>query len=346
MSCILIWTYHRILPENSNAAVTPGVFDLQIKYLKNKNYTFLDSEGIKLWFQGKLGNNKKYTALTFDDGWADNLIWATPILQKYKVKAIMALNTALVNPGSRDYSLTDSPDKFTIIDSKTALANAVYGKEYSSFLTWDELELIKKSGVWDIEAHGNSHLASYDSICKTEEFYPAKPHWTMKYALGCEPFPGAPKGKFKSILSAPRTLLSADFINNLKNGRTNATWKNICSKAHSPIVSVETPEEYEKRIKNDFLKCKNEIENRLGIKPGFFFWPWGHYSPASVVIAKECGFEYMFTMDKDAVTRKSSTLAIPRIATPASLKRFIRQERIFSSHVLRALHGIYGKITH
>jgi hypothetical protein len=162
--------------------------------------------------------------------------------------------------------------------------------------------------------------------------------------LGCEPFPGAPKGKFKSILSAPRTLLSADFIKNLKTGRTDATWKNICSKASSPIVRVETPDEYEKRIKNDFLECRNEIENRLGVKAEFFFWPWGHYSAASVMIAKECGYEYLFTMDKDAVTRKSSTLAIPRIAVPASLKRFIRQERIFSSHVLRALHGIYGKV--
>lgn len=344
MSFILIWTYHRVLPENSTAAVTPEIFDMQLRYMKSKDYVFLDREGIKLWFQGKQNNKKNYTVLTFDDGWADNLIWATPLLKKHNVKAIMALNTALVNPVPRKYRLQTEPEKFTIYDSKTALGSAIYGEDHSSFLTWEELEIIKNSGVWDIEAHGNSHLASYDSICETEEFYPAKPHWTMKFALGCEPFPGAPKGKFKSILSGPRTLLSADFINNLKRGRTNATWKNICSKAVSPIVPVETPEEYEARLKTDLLKCKDEIKSKLGLKTEFFFWPWGHYSPSSVIVAKESGYEYLFTMDKDAVTRKSSALAIPRIAAPASLKRFIRQERIFSSHVLRALHSIYGKV--
>ena len=91
----LILTYHRIV-ENKNQtnseinsiSVTTETFEKQIKLLKKKFNIVSIDEILKI-------DNKfrKNLAITFDDGYKDNLTNAVPILEKYDVPATIYVTT-------------------------------------------------------------------------------------------------------------------------------------------------------------------------------------------------------------------------------------------------------------
>jgi len=88
--------YHRVTPQNekwSIPATDLNIFEKQIKWL-SKNFNIIKlSELIQILQAGKI-NDKKYqkaVAITFDDGYKDNYLYAYPILKKYKIPATIFL---------------------------------------------------------------------------------------------------------------------------------------------------------------------------------------------------------------------------------------------------------------
>lgn len=334
---LLVWTYHRVLPEGGPGSVSFDLFDSQIAYLLENDCHFLDTAGLEDWFSGKLDRSKRYAVISFDDGWADNLVYATPILQKYNVRAVLALNTALGGTPGRNGT-------FKITPYKEALRLAACTGDRSSFLTWDGLKMMRDTSLWDIQAHGNSHFGSFQSLSKVRGFYPAFDHWTLQYALGEAPFEGAPRAEFRSSLCEPRKLLSDEFKSLLKNAASDEERFRICREnGPASLVPAETESEFLKRIEADFRACSSIIEENLSIRPASFFWPWGHYSPLAVKTALACGYRMLFTMNKDAVTSSSSVAEIPRIAAPDSLARFKKQFNVFSNPILRSVRRFFTK---
>ena len=337
---LFIWTYHRILPNEGNAAVSIDTFKRQLDYLLEKNYNFITTDELTAWFKSKLDRKKKYTMLTFDDGWADNYFYAQPILKKYGIKAVLALNTGLIDTKS---TYCRNKKEYVFMDSKKALYNSAYNIDKSSFLTKNELLSMEKSGVWDIQAHGSSHFGSFNSLQKIRGFYPEYDHWTMRYALNELPFSGAPRTEFKSILAAPKTLLNKKLVEKLKNADSNRLRMEICQNFQNPILYTEKRKEFLRRIEKDMHQCKNWLLDTVGNESRSMFWPWGHYSVDSINVAKDLGFELLFTMNKAAVDTSSSQFEIPRIAAPNTLKRFIHQEKVFSSPIKTAIRNFFNK---
>ena len=342
MKAILIWTYHRVLPCGESGAVSQDIFDLQLQALVSAGYEFINTADLRSIINGDTDPGKrKLTMLTFDDGWADNLIWATPILERYSAKAVMAVNTALVNPGNR-FRENLAPEYFKVIPSKKALELAAYGVNYDSFLTWDELKAVNDISLWDIQAHANSHYGCFYDMSNTRGFYPDFNHWTLEYALGCEPFEGAPRAEFQSILSHRRTRPVHEFLEAMKKAESDEQRKHICRTWKNPLEFVESEEEFRERIRGDMILCKNYLLDKLDVRAKALFWPWGHYSPESIAAAQECGFDLLFTMNKDALLSNSKALEIPRIAAPATISRFKKQMQVFTNPVLKSIRNIFS----
>lgn len=99
-------------------SVSPEIFDGQMKYLKENNW-----ESIKL-------NDLFYKydqptiAITFDDGYKDNLTEALPIMKKYELVATIFIISDMV------------------------------GNE--GYLNWDEIKELKNAG-WEIGVHSATH---------------------------------------------------------------------------------------------------------------------------------------------------------------------------------------------
>lgn len=318
---MLIWYYHRILPQKGRAAVSIATFEKQIALLKMTGHNFIDCAQLASFlFEGK-PLPPKTTMITFDDGWADNLFFATPILAKFAVRAVLALNTGLANLDSCEIR---SQKDYTIKDSKLALADAAIRNDKSSFLTAAEIKAMFESGCWDIQSHGNSHLACYHSLDKIRGFYPEKQHWCMEYALGEPPFDGAPRAKFASTLSYPKTALSEELKEKLRSAKNDFERLAIIEKnAKNGVVTIESAEEFSARVRYDLLESKNKIKELIGKEPIAFFCPWGDSSPALRKIALECGFKMQFTTIKSALSKDCDPTILPRVPAPGGISAFI-----------------------
>lgn len=333
MKPLFIWTYHRVLPEAGNAAVSQTVFRQQVELLLRRDFSFIDTQGLKDYLDGKLPSDKKYAILTFDDGWADNLFYATPVLDEHSIRAVLALNTGLVN----DSEINRSIDDYMIVDSKEALGNAVIEGRKDAFLTWPELEKMRDGGLWDIQAHGDSHVGFYqeENLRNPRGFYPESSHWTMARALGEQPFEGAPRVRFTSSLCAPMTKLSKDFKDKLIAAKSDQERLVLCQNHPAPVETLETQAEFEKRVLQDFEKCRETIKNHLNLTSTAFIWPWGQESDLSLEIAKKANFELLLTTSKGIVTTKTPKNSIPRLPAPANLAKFKKRITMFGNPFLR-----------
>lgn len=90
----LILLYHRIAEEPSDPfklCVTPRHFAQQLEVLKQHSQTVSLQHMIKTVRDGK--SVDRMVAITFDDGYADNLLNAKPLLEKYDIPATVFVAT-------------------------------------------------------------------------------------------------------------------------------------------------------------------------------------------------------------------------------------------------------------
>jgi peptidoglycan/xylan/chitin deacetylase (PgdA/CDA1 family) len=95
-----ILNYHRVLPSNKidnslvNISVSTNNFINQLNYLKN-NFDIISLDDLLLHLNSKSKEFK--IAITFDDGYCDNLNYAYPILEKFKAPATIYIITKFIN---------------------------------------------------------------------------------------------------------------------------------------------------------------------------------------------------------------------------------------------------------
>lgn len=127
--------YHHIQPESAakelgqtSLTVDNGTFDQQMAYLAQNGYTTIWANELINALINHTALAPKSVVVTMDDGYADNDIYALPILRKYNVKANLMLATGLVG---------SNPD----------------------MLSWGQVNDMKGSGLYYFTNHTWSHFA-------------------------------------------------------------------------------------------------------------------------------------------------------------------------------------------
>ena len=150
---LTVLMYHRILPEEHPDAISAAVFDRQLDYL-TRRYRMLTPDEVFLYVRGELHEKRPCAALSFDDGWLDNLLFATPVLQKYGLCAMLAVSAGYLHDGAaRDRE----NDEILYLRNREAQQRAASG-DLRSYLNRAELRIMHDSGVWSLEAHGSRHV--------------------------------------------------------------------------------------------------------------------------------------------------------------------------------------------
>ena len=104
--------YHGIdttLPKGwpKSLALPPELFEIHLKYLSEQGYTIVTVEELaKRLEQGQ--SVEKYVALSFDDGYKNNLTKALPIMQKYNAKGSFFIVNSKIG---KDYYLDEADIK-------------------------------------------------------------------------------------------------------------------------------------------------------------------------------------------------------------------------------------------
>ena len=96
--CILI--YHRVLPERDPMRPhepTIEMFDWQMRMVRNYFTPLPLLEALDRLRSGNLP--ERAVSVTFDDGYADNEMYALPILQRYEIPATVFVATGFLNGG-------------------------------------------------------------------------------------------------------------------------------------------------------------------------------------------------------------------------------------------------------
>ncbi len=135
----MILAYHRVNPwyPDDALSVSPERFRQQIVFLLEKGWkaispTYLLTE--ILLPKGK--REKKWFLVTFDDGYADNLWYAWPVLNQLHVPVLIFLTAGYI--GTRE------------------LMPRYKDRERDRFLTWQEAQLLSQEGAF-FGSHSLSH---------------------------------------------------------------------------------------------------------------------------------------------------------------------------------------------
>lgn len=136
-----ILLYHRISQISSDPVmlcVTPECFEKHLQFLKKKYKILPLSELSKRLVDRTLKGDE--VAITFDDGYRDNLINALPLLEKYDIPATIFITTGLLGKvASFEWDMT-----YSEVDRAT-------------FLNKEEIKVLSNHRLIEIGAHTDMH---------------------------------------------------------------------------------------------------------------------------------------------------------------------------------------------
>jgi peptidoglycan/xylan/chitin deacetylase (PgdA/CDA1 family) len=192
-----ILNYHRVLPlekiDNSlvNISVSIENFINQLSYLRD-NFEIISLDSLLLHLSGK--SNKFKLAITFDDGYRDNLDFAFPILKKFNIPATIYVATKFINNQSIPWWIilddfiknnkdldNNKKNKFNYFKNKILFRNQneidknlllITKKDYKLnhsriFLSFKEIKYLSDEKLITIGSHSHSHY-NFSKLTKTQ----------------------------------------------------------------------------------------------------------------------------------------------------------------------------------
>lgn len=124
-----ILLYHSVSPQKHWLSLSPEAFEAHIIRLRETGHIFVSLTDIEK--KRLLCDGKKYVAMTFDDGFEDNYIYAVPLLKKYHIPATFFVSTNYI--GTKNEK-----------------------KEFDC-MPWEQLVMLANDPLFSIASHAQSH---------------------------------------------------------------------------------------------------------------------------------------------------------------------------------------------
>lgn len=161
---IPVLTYHRVLPEliedenNPLYTVLPEQFEAHLAFLAQEGFQSLSLKEFGEMAQGLRPPIPRAVVITFDDGYADNYVFAWPLAQKYGIKLNLFVSTGLVGE-SRPVVMTNDGYLLHADAAQKTSGFQAHLQKYPHYwrpMSWRELGEMSQAGV-DLGLHGHSH---------------------------------------------------------------------------------------------------------------------------------------------------------------------------------------------
>lgn len=341
-TCIPAMMYHHVNPQPEDSiSITPENFETQIRYLSDSGYRSLHLpeffDLIKGW-----SIPGKQLLITFDDGYADNLIYAYPILKKYKMKATIFPVTSFIKD-SADRSAFKPTNDFELL-TKTPFAKG----GLDDFLSWEEMRRMMSEGLIDFQAHTHTHAAYFETR-EIIGFYDGSQNTKLAWATDGDIRLGIPIYETGPSLCARRYYddrVLRDELSTIvrKNGGSEFMARQEAKRILSDHVKdhgrlngrLETDKEQDERIMGELCITKGMIEEKLGKKVEYICWPWGSVDSPLMKRARRAGFIGGIGMKGGANMRLTNVMDIHRFNPcrkdiPALKQKLYKHSNLFFS---------------
>lgn len=284
-----ILMYHRVLrnPADELFTVQPGLYiteqtlNCHLQYF-NSNFQILSVEHLlQRYFDGK--NLDNHCAISFDDGWRDNYLYAFPLLKKYGIPASFFLPTKFI--GTSDWFWEEEVAFFICNYDRKTRKNLMQNLCIP--------QSIKKL-FW--------RLSAEDTLGITQLIY------TLK---------NISKTKFDDIIEQ---IKSVNIKNVKKNKRLMLNWDEVeeinrsglCrfyphSHSHEVLTNMSMED-----IEKEILLSRNIIKNKLNTECNIFCYPSGRYNEKIINLLVQYGFIFAIATKRGSLSR-SDKFGIKRI---------------------------------
>ena len=135
-------------------SLDPEIFGAKVRYLADNGYVTL---GADEYFQVLMGSRpapEKAVVLTFDDGRSSVRTVGLPLLHRHGMKGIV-----FTIPGRTASRPGPLPPTWDQVRDGEVGAETVLGREQreDAFLSWEEIDDLSRSGLFDFQSHSLSH---------------------------------------------------------------------------------------------------------------------------------------------------------------------------------------------
>jgi peptidoglycan/xylan/chitin deacetylase (PgdA/CDA1 family) len=293
--------YHRVAEGEIDPwylCVSPEHFAAHLDLLRKHCHPMSLTQLVQAHRDGKVPNGA--AAITFDDGYADNLYNARPLLDRYGTPATVfvtagnADNTrefwwdelarALLTPGTLPRSLTLRVDEITHqweLGAATVYTQEDYQHDYTHDRDFSERVKFYYS-VW-------------------EWLRPQPRDWRHNFLDQILEWAPTPSG-----VSPPHRFLEPDEVRKLGEGGLVEIGAHTVSHEMLPVHRMDFQ-------RNEIEQNKIYLENLLGHAVVSFSYPFGEYSPETISLVREAGFSCACSVIPDVVWRASDPFLLPRL---------------------------------
>jgi len=295
----LILMYHRVAEASEDPwglCVTPEHFSEQLRVLREWSPVSL-RQLVAGFERAELPADA--VAVTFDDGYADNLLVAKPLLQQAGVPATCFLTTGSL--GARGFWWDDLAQ---LLLRPGRLPGALQLNLEGTVRTW----------TLDRDAEYSASAAAQHRGWRTWEPPPTSRH-SLYLSLwrALQPMPDARRrdllaelAAWGGALTAERLLLTIAQVGELAAGEL------VEIGAHTvthPVLSALPLEQQEAEV----FRSKQTLEQLLGIGLNSFSYPYGMASEASKDLVRRAGFTSACATLEQPVRPESERWALPRV---------------------------------
>jgi peptidoglycan/xylan/chitin deacetylase (PgdA/CDA1 family) len=301
---VLILLYHRVAEPPTDPfgiAVTPRHFTEHLEVIRREARPISLRSLVKSLRQGRVP--RRAVVVSFDDGYADNLLEARPILERAAVPATVFISSDYI--GAR--------------------------REF----WWDELEaLLMRSGTLPDPAllgvipTMHEGIAWTDSHCSEDA---ARDHRGWRFS---DPEAPTPRHRlFRELYLVMRPMcdakrresldrlrswagetpfrpayrpLTAEELSRLADGQLVEAGAHTLN--HAMLAAISSVEQ-----RWEIVEGKRRLEELLGRRVVDFSYPYGSYTEETTAAVREAGFEGACTTTEAAVARRDDPFRLPRV---------------------------------
>lgn len=277
---VIVLAYHRVTRLTSDPhqlAVTPENFRAQMDYLR-RNWVCVRFEAD--W----PGRQAPVVAVTFDDGYADNLHQALPILEEMEMPATFFISTGLLGGSGEFWS--DELERLVLgsgdYPAVFALQDPGYGGRWSSTRREERLAM-----------HNRLHQGMLNiAPARREGWLEQLARWAGTGRVGRQDYRVLTREELQRLAASPQVTIGAHGV------------------SHTPLAVLSEAEQ-----RREIVQSRSELEKMVGREVAVFSYPFGgkgQYDDTTRRLCREAGFCRAVTTFPGQAHRWTDPLQIPR----------------------------------